>query len=137
MLAERAQPLPDWNATEAPWPSTACVHQLFEQQVERTPDAPAVMFGEETLSYRELNSRANALANLLRSQGLGADSVVGICVERSFDMVASVLAVLKAGAAYLPLDPAYPHERLQFMLEDSHAAFLLTQTKLRHVFPDL
>ena len=136
MLAERAQRLQGWHATEAPWPSTACVHQLFEQQVERTPDAPAVMFGEETLSYRELNSRANALANLLRSQGLGADSVVGICVERSFDMVASVLAVLKAGAAYLPLDPAYPHERLQFMLEDSHAAILLTQTKLRHVFPN-
>ncbi|HWM24950.1 MAG TPA: amino acid adenylation domain-containing protein [Chthoniobacterales bacterium] len=136
MLAERAQPLRDWHGTEAPWPSTACVHQLFEQQVERTPDAPALRFGEETLSYRELNFRANALANLLRAQGLGADAVVGICVERSFDMVASVLAVLKAGAAYLPLDPAYPHERLQFMLEDSRAAILLTQTELRHVFPN-
>lgn len=136
MPAERAQLWQDWDATEAPWPSTACVHQLFDQQVERTPDAPAVMFGQETLSYRDLNFRANALANLLRSQGLGPDSVVGICVQRSFDMVASVLAVLKAGAAYLPLDPAYPHERLQFMLEDSHAAILLTQTELRHVFPN-
>ena len=136
MPAESAQSWEGWHANEAPSPPAACVHQLFEQQVERTPDATALMFGEETLSYRELNSRANALANLLRSQGLGADSVVGICVERSFDMVASVLAVLKAGAAYLPLDPAYPHERLQFMLEDSHAAILLTQTKLRHVFPN-
>jgi len=136
MPAERAQFWPGWDGTEAPWPSTACVHQLFEQQVERTPDAPAVRFGEETLSYRELNSRANALANLLRSQGIGADSIVGICADRSFDMVASVLAVLKAGAAYLPLDPAYPHERLQFMLEDSHAAILLTQTELRNVFPN-
>lgn len=136
MLAERPQPPRGWQGTEAAWPSTACVHQLFEQQVERTPDAPAVRFGEETLSYRELNFRANALANLLRAQGLGADAVVGICVERSFDIVASVLAVLKAGAAYLPLDPAYPHERLQFMLEDSRAAILLTQTELRHVFPN-
>lgn len=136
MPAERAPLWQGWDATEVPWPSTACVHQLFEQQVERTPDAPAVMFGEETLSYRELNSRANSLAHLLRSQGAGPDSIVGICVERSFDMVASVLAVLKAGAAYLPLDPAYPHERLQFMLEDSHAAVLLIQRTLRHVFPN-
>jgi amino acid adenylation domain-containing protein len=113
------------------------VHHLFERQVGRTPEAPALIFEKETLSYRELNYRANALASLLRSQGIGADSVVGLCVERSFGMVVAVLAVLKAGAAYLPLDPAYPHERLQFMLEDSHAAFLLTQTKLRHVFPNL
>jgi len=136
-LTERAQPLREWNATETPWPSTACVHQLFEEQVSRTPEALAVVFGDKTISYRELNCRANELANLLRSQGIGADSVAGLCVERSFDMVISVLAVLKAGAAYLPLDPAYPHERLQFMLEDSHATVLLTQTKLRPIFPNL
>ena len=135
--AERVQLLQGWNATEASWPSNACVHQLFEQQVERTPDAPAVIFKGESLSYRELNYRANALAHYLRERGIGADSVVGICVERSFDMAAAVLAALKAGAAYLPLDPSYPHERLQFMLEDSHAAILLTQTNLRHVFPNL
>jgi amino acid adenylation domain-containing protein len=135
--AERVQLLQEWNATESSWPSHACVHQLFEQQVERTPDAVAVKFGSEELSYRELNYRANALAHHLRSRGIGPDSVVGICVERSFDMAVSVLGALKAGAAYLPLDPAYPHERLQFMVEDSHAAVLLTQSKLRHVFPNL
>jgi len=132
--AERAQVLHGWNATKASWPSSTCVHQLFEQQVERTPDATAVKFGEDALSYRELNYRANALAHHLRARGIGPDSIVGICLERSFDMVVSVLAALKAGAAYLPLDPSYPHERLQFMLEDSHASVLLTQTKLRHLF---
>jgi len=135
--AERQELLRGWNRTEASWPSTACVHQLFEQQVERTPDAPAAQFGAETLSYRELNYRANELANFLRERGIGPDSVVGICAERSFAMAVSVLAALKAGAAYLPLDPAYPHERLQFMLQDSRAAILLTQTKLKHVFPDV
>ena len=134
---ERTQLVQDWNATEATWPSHACVHQLFEQQVERTPDAPAVRFGGESLSYRELNYRANALAHHLRGQGIGPDSIVGVCLERSFDMVTAVLGALKAGAAYLPLDPAYPHERLQFMLEDSHAAILLTQEKLRSVFPNV
>jgi non-ribosomal peptide synthetase component F len=133
---EREQVVRGWNNTEASWPSTTCIHQLFEQQVERTPDAPAAQFGAEILSYRELNYRANELANFLRARGIGSDSVAGICLERSFDMVVAVLAVLKAGAAYLPLDPAYPHERLQFMLQDSRAAILLTQTKLRPVFPD-
>lgn len=137
VASEREQLLRGWNSTEAPWPSSSCVHQLFEQQVERTPDAAAVQFGAETLSYRELNYRANELANVLRARGLGRDSVVGICLERSFEMVVSVLAALKAGAAYLPLDPAYPHERLQFMLQDSRAALLLTQTKLKHVFPSV
>ncbi|HTD68004.1 MAG TPA: amino acid adenylation domain-containing protein [Candidatus Limnocylindria bacterium] len=134
--AERRKILGEWNATSAPWPSTRCVHELFEEQAARTPDIPAVMFGNETLSYRELNQRANGLANLLRARGIVPDSVVGICVERSFDMVTSVLAALKAGAAYLPLDPAYPHERLQFMLEDSRATMLLTQSSLKHVFPN-
>lgn len=134
--AERRQLLREWNSTKAAWPSTYCVHELFEQQVKRTPDVPAVMFGSATLSYRELNARANVLANSLRARGIGPDSVVGISIERSFEMVVSVLAALKAGAAYLPLDPAYPHERLQFMLKDSRAAILLTQRKLQNVFAD-
>ncbi len=133
---ERERLLSEWNATTASWPSTQCVHQLFDQQVQRTPDMPAVMFGSESLTYRDLNGRANALAHVLRSRNIGRDSVVGICVERSFDMAVSVLAVLKAGAAYLPLDPSYPHDRLQFMLQDSRAALLLTQTRLKNVFPD-
>ncbi len=134
---EREQLLGEWNSTQAPWPFSACVHELFERQVERTPDAAAVCFGAKTLSYRELNYQANAIANHLRILGVGADSVVGICLDRSFDMVASVLAALKAGAAYLPLDPTYPHERLRFMLEDSRAAILLTHSRLRHVFPNV
>jgi len=134
---EREHLLHRLNETQASWPSSAGLHELFEQQVERTPDSPAVVFGNESLSYRQLNSRANKLAHHLRSGGIGPDAVVGICIERSFDMVTSVLAALKAGAAYLPLDPTYPHERLQFMLEDSRAAILLTQTKLQHVFPNV
>ena len=135
--AERERLLHAWNNTEAAWPSNSCVHQLFENQVDQTPDAAAVAFNGEMLSYRELNYRANAVANHLRALGVGADCVVGICLERSFDMVVSVLAALKAGAAYLPLDPAYPHERLRFMLDDAHAAVLLTQRKLRAVFPNV
>ncbi len=135
-LPERDQ-LREWNSTHAPWPASSCVHQLFEQQVEKTPDASAVCFGKEILSYRELNYRANVIANHLRTLGIGPDSVVAICLDRSFNMAASVLAVLKAGAAYLPLDPTYPHERLRFMLEDSHAALLLTQSSLRGVFPNI
>ncbi len=134
--AEREQLVHGWNSTQASWPSTLCIHQLFEQQVERTPDASAVQFNTEQLSYRELNYRANELAHFLRARGIGPDSVVGICLERSPNIAIAVLGVLKAGAAYLPLDPAYPHERLQFMLEDSRAALLLTQESLRHVFPE-
>jgi amino acid adenylation domain-containing protein len=134
--AEREQLIIGWNATETSWPSTLCVHELFEQQVERTPDAPAVQFGAAQLSYRELNYRANELAHFLRARGAGPDSVIGICLERSPTMAVAVLGVLKAGAAYLPLDPAYPHDRLQFMLSDSRAAMLLTQRSLQHVFPN-
>ncbi len=136
-LPEREHLLGGLNNTSAPWPSSACVHELFEEQVERTPDADAVTLGRETLSYRELNSRANALAHHLRTRGIGPDAVVGICMERSFHMIVSVLAALKAGAAYLPLDPTYPHDRLRFMLEDSRAALLLTQRTLQQVFPNV
>jgi amino acid adenylation domain-containing protein len=133
--AERTQLLCTWNETRSAWPSELCVHQIFEQQVTGTPDVAALQFAGETLSYRELNGRANVLANYLRARDVGPDAIVGISIERSFDMAIAVLAVLKAGAAYLPLDPSYPKERLQFMLQDSRATILLTQKKLQTLFP--
>jgi len=111
-------------------------HQLFESQVEQTPDAVAVVFEEEQLTYQELNHRANQLAHHLRHLGVGPEVLVGICVERSLEMVTSILGILKAGAAYVPLDPAYPKERLAFMLEDAQTPVLLTQKRLVPVVPE-
>ena len=102
------------------------IHERFERQAAATPDAIAVSFNGERLIYRELNARANRLAHHLRSLGVGPETCVGILVERSHEMVVSILGVLKAGGCYLPLDPAYPMERLSFMLEDARAALLLT-----------
>jgi amino acid adenylation domain-containing protein len=118
--------LRDCNDTAKQVPSL-CLHQLFEQQVERTPDAVALVYQEEQLTYAELNTRANRLAHHLRSLGVGAESLVGILMERSLEMVISLLAVLKAGGAYLPLDPAYPAERLRFMIDDAGVRVLLTK----------
>jgi amino acid adenylation domain-containing protein len=117
-------------------PDAASVQELFEQQVEQTPDAVAVVFAEARLTYRELNSRANQLAHYLQSFGLGPESLVGLCVERSFDMLTGLLAILKSGAAYVPLDPFYPKERLAFMLEDAGARVLLTQERLLGALPE-
>jgi amino acid adenylation domain-containing protein len=128
---ERRRVVEEWNAARAPYPAGLCIHQLVEAQVERTPHAAAVVFEGETLTYRELNERANRLARHLRRLGVGPEARVAICLERSLEMVVSVLAVLKAGGAYVPLDPAYPAERLAFMLADSAAAVLLTQERLR------
>ena len=111
--AERRLVVETWNATEAEYASEQCVHELFEAQVERTPEAVAVVLGEETLTYGQLNGRANRLAHHLRSLGVRPDSRVGICVERSLEMVVGLLGVLKAGGAYVPLDPGYPAERLK------------------------
>ncbi len=133
--AEERQILHEWNHTDAPYPADKCVHQLFEAQAERTPEAPAVIFREEQLTYRELNQRANRLAHFLRSQGVQPESLVAICVERSFEMVVAALGVLKAGGAYLPLDPSYPTGRLENMLSDSGARFLLTQAALEGALP--
>ena len=124
---ERRQLLVEWNATEVAYPSTRCLHQLFEEQVEKTPDAVAVAHEARELSYRELNARANRLAHHLRALGVRPDCRVAICVERGVEMVVGLLAVLKAGGAYVPLDPAYPPERLRYMLEDSAPVVLLTQ----------
>ncbi|MBG1265874.1 non-ribosomal peptide synthase/polyketide synthase, partial [Nostoc sp. WHI] len=127
---EQQQLLVEWNNTQTDYPQDKCIHQLFEAQVERTPDAIAVVFENQQLTYHELNSRANQLAHYLQSLGVGADVLVGICIERSLLMVVGLLGILKAGGAYVPLDPEYPTERLSFMLEDTQLSVLLTQEKL-------
>ncbi len=129
--AERRQLLVEWNATAAPYPHELCVHQLFEAQAERTPHADAVVFGAQRLSYRELNGRANQLAHHLRTLGIGPELLVGVCIERSLELAVALLGILKAGAAYLPLDPAYPAERLRFMLDDAQVSVLLTSQEQR------
>jgi amino acid adenylation domain-containing protein len=128
--AEQQQLLVDWNNTQVDYPLDRCIHQLIETQVEITPDAVAIVWGNEQLTYRQLNTKANQLAHYLQSLGVGADVLVGICVERSFAMVVGILAILKAGGAYVPLDPAYPPERLAFMVENAQMSVLLTQTNL-------
>jgi len=128
--AERHQLLGEWNNTWAEYPFDKCIHQLFEEQVERSPDAVAVVFEESQLTYRELNARANQLAHYLCERGVGPEVLVGLCVERSLEMLVGLLGILKAGGAYVPLDPMYPSERLAFMLKDSAVPVLLTQEKL-------
>ena len=129
--AERQQALQRWRGPEVAIGSGMCLPRLFEAQAARTPDAPAVMSGEATLSYRELDAAANRLAHYLRAQGVGAEVRVALCLERSVEMVVALLAVLKAGGAYVPLDPAYPAERLAYMLEHSAPAVLVTQQSLK------
>ena len=134
--AERYQLLVEWNDTEVEYPQDKCIHQLFEEQVERTPGAVAVVFEGEQLTYAELNRRANQLAHYLQKLGVGPEVLVGICVERSLEMVVGLLGILKAGGAYVPLDPAYPKERLAFMLEGTQAPVLLTQERLVEGLPE-
>jgi amino acid adenylation domain-containing protein len=134
--AERHQLLVEWNDTRRDYPTDKCIHQLFEIQVERTPEATAVVFEKQQLTYRELNRRANQLAHYLRKLGVGPETLVGICIERSLDMVAAVLGVLKVGGAYVPLDPTDPKERLAFMLEDARVSVLLTQRRLMEGLPE-
>ncbi|WP_208452261.1 non-ribosomal peptide synthetase [Burkholderia gladioli] len=126
--AERALLLHEWNATSTPYPEDVCLHQQFEQQVERTPDAVALVFEEQTLSYAQLNARANQLAHELIALGVQPDSRVGICLQRSSAMVVGLLAILKAGGAYVPLDPAYPGERLAHILIDADPSIVLVDT---------
>ena len=128
--AEQAT-MQQWNAsTRRPYPSEVCVHQLFEAQVDRTPDATALIYRTRSLTYRELDERANAVAAHLRRLGVGPDSMVGIFIDRSIDMMVGLLGIMKAGAAYVPMDPAYPSVRIAMMLEDSGAEVVLTHSTL-------
>ena len=128
--AEQHQLLNEWNHTQTDYPKDKFIHQLFEEQVQRTPDAIALVFENQQLTYRQLNQRANQLAHYLRSLEVGSGVLVGICVEPSLELVVSLLGVLKADGVYVPLDPNYPQERLAFMLEDSNVHVLLTQEPL-------
>ncbi|GAB1539475.1 hypothetical protein NUACC21_21420 [Scytonema sp. NUACC21] len=132
---ERQQLLIEFNNTKIDYPKNKCLHQLFEEQVERTANNIAVVFEEQHLTYAELNAQANQLAHYLQRLGVEPDVLVGICIERSLLMVIAQLAVLKAGGAYLPLDPAYPKERLSWMLEDSETLLVLTTQQLAENLP--
>ncbi len=128
--AEKNQLLVEWNNTAADYPLDKCVHQLFEEQVEKTPDAIAVQFEDQELTYRELNARANQVAHHL---DVKPDTLIGLSVERSLEMIVGMLGILKAGAAYVPLDPSYPEERLNFILEDSGIEILLDKERLEQI----
>ncbi len=128
--AERKLLLTEWQDTKASFAVDRTIHQLFEEQATKTPHATALVFKGETLTYRQLDERANAVAEILRTRGVGPDDLVAVCIERSLDLVVGLMGVMKAGGAYVPLDPAYPRERLSMMLEDSRSKFLLTQRGL-------
>ena len=134
---ETQELLQSFNRTRRDYPQSKCVHELFEAQVEKAPDAIAVVFEDKQLTYRELNQRANQLAHDLRQQGVQPDTIVALCMERSIEMVVGILGVLKAGGAYLPIDPDSPAERRHFLLNDAQADLVLTQDKLRLSFAGL
>lgn len=122
--------LTEWHGPNMEYPQDTCLHHLFEAQAKRTPDAEALVFENERLTYRRLNRRANQVAHQLRALGVGPETLVGLCVERSLEMIIGILGILKSGGAYVPLDPTYPQERLTFMLEDTQASVILTQRSL-------
>lgn len=128
--AETNKLLVEWNNTQQDYPLDICLHQLFEKQVTKTPDAIAVVFEDKSLTYAELNNQANRLAYYLQKLGVGKDILVGICLERSLEMVVGLLAILKAGGAYVPIDPSYPSERIEFILQDADLKIILTQQHL-------
>ena len=134
--SERHRIVEDWNATARPVPS-ATLPELFARQAASTPDAVAVVYEDRELSYAALDAHANRVAHHLRSQGVGAETVVGLLVDRSLEMVIGLLGILKAGAAYLPLDPSYPSDRLSFMLADAGCEVLVTQQALLDRLPAL
>jgi amino acid adenylation domain-containing protein len=134
--SEREQILAEWNSTPSDYPTDRLLHQWFEEQVERTPDAPALVFADERISYRELNTRANQLAHHLSLLGAGTETKIGIMLERTPALLVSLLAVLKSGGTYVPLDPNYPQQRIAFMLEDAQIRLLLTQSTLGDRLPE-
>lgn len=132
---ERLQIIESFNATRVPYSRERLVHELFEDQVQRSPDAIAAVHKQQTITYAEINVRANQVASYLRKRGVGPDELVGICVDRSLEMVVGLLGILKAGGAYVPLDPNYPTDRLKYMLEDAAPMMVLTQEKLKPLLP--
>ena len=134
--AERHQLLVEWNDTAADYRREACVHHLFEEQVKRSHDSPALVFEGRELTYGQLNARANQLARFLSRCGVTPGTFVGVCMERGIDLITSILGILKVGAAYMPLDPGYPDARLRFMLEDSGVALVLTHRRLTDPLSD-
>ncbi|WP_284190250.1 non-ribosomal peptide synthetase, partial [Vibrio zhanjiangensis] len=134
-VEEKQQQLVEWNDTQQDFPSELCIHQLVEAQAAEQPDATALVFNQQSLSYGELNQRANQLAHYLLEQGVRRDTLVGLCAERSFEMMIGLLGILKAGGAYVPLDPSYPSERLGHMIEDSGVGVIITQQHLIHDLP--
>jgi non-ribosomal peptide synthetase component F len=133
---EQEQLFKDWNNTQADYPQDFCLHDLFEYQVKKTPDNIAVSFENQQLTYHELNQRANQVAHYLQKARVAPDVMVGICLERSLDLIVGILGILKAGASYVPLDPAYPYDRLAFMLEDSQLPVLLTESACLERLPE-
>lgn len=135
MPEELGHLLTRWNQTDAPYPSNLCLHNLFEDQVKKTPQAIAVCFENRKLTYADLNSKANQVAHYLIKVGVRHETLVGISLERSLEMLVALLGILKAGGCYVPLDPAYPKDRLAFMLEDSQLKLLVTEKQLIEVLP--
>ncbi|MBW4602154.1 MAG: amino acid adenylation domain-containing protein [Calothrix sp. FI2-JRJ7] len=135
LTATEQQQLREWNSTATDYENELCLHQLFELQAQKTPDAVAVVFENQQITYQELNCRANQLAHYLQKLGVKPEVLVGICVERSLEMIIGLLGILKAGGAYVPLDPSYPQQRLAFMLENSQTPVLLCQQHLVKNFP--
>ena len=132
---EQKQLLEEWNDTDVVYGHDCMIHELFEQQVARTPDAVAVVYEGGKLTYQELNEKSNQLAHFLQKRGIGPESLVGICIERSPDMIIGLFGILKAGGAYVPLDPSYPENRLRYILENSQIQVLLTKEALQDWLP--
>jgi len=135
LSGQEEQQLLSWNNTRADYPKDKCIHALFEEQVERTPDNVALVFGEEFLTYRQLNERANQLGHYLQTKGVKAESLVGICLERSLDMMVGLFGILKAGGAYVPIDPTHPQERISYIVNDSGCTILLTHEAIKEKLP--
>ncbi|HWD93513.1 MAG TPA: amino acid adenylation domain-containing protein [Verrucomicrobiae bacterium] len=133
--AERRQVVDGWNDTKTEYPRQKCIHELFEEQVARAPNAVAVVYGNQSVTYEQLNQRANRLAHYLQKYSVGPDVLVGVCLERSVEMIVGMLAILKAGGAYVPIEARYPRERLAFMLADAGTPVLLTQQRLLSRLP--